>query len=163
MRSPGRDTRLRPAMVRVRSDAYLSWISSTLPGPVPDSATSNPAMYPSRCKMTARDSLSLELGILTLSCMAVLALRMRVSMSATGSVIVMSAFPPSPAGLGDTGDLSRMHHDAQADTTEAELAQHRTRPAAAPAPGVGPHLELGRPLLLLVQCLLGHRARRSPA
>src|SRR5580704_679644 len=163
MRRPGFDTRRSPAIVRVRSCAYLSWISRTLPGPVPDSATSNPAMYPSRCKMTARDSFSFELGILTLSCMAVLALRMRVSMSATGSVIVMSAFPPSPAGLGDTGDLPRVHHDAQADATEAELAQHGPGTAAAPAPRVRPDLELGRPLLLLDQCLLGHGARRSPA
>src|SRR5579862_7205565 len=104
--------------------------------------------------MTARDSFSLELGILTLSCMAVLALRIRVSMSATGSVIVMSAFLPSPAGLGDTGDLSRVHHHTQADATEAELAQDGPRTSAAPAPRVGPDLELGRPLLLLDQCLL---------
>src|SRR3984957_10875384 len=106
--------------------------------------------------MTARDSFSFELGILTLSCIAVLALRMRVSMSATGSVIVMSAFPPSPAGLGDTGDLTRVHHDAQADATEAELAQHGPGTAAPPAPRVRPYLELGRALLLLDQCLLGH-------
>src|SRR5580692_490250 len=163
MRRPGLETRLRPAMVRVRSEAYLSWISSTLPGPVPDWATSNPAMYPSRWRMTASDSLSFELGILTLSCIAVLALRMRVSMSATGSVIVMSAFLPSPARLGDAGDLPRVHHDAQADATEAELAQHGSGPAAPPAPRVRADLELGRPLLLLDQCLLGHGARRSPA
>src|SRR5579863_10439735 len=147
MRRPGRDTRLRPAMVRVRSEAYLSWISSTLPGPVPDWATSNPAMYPSRWRMTASDSLSLELGILTLSCMAVLALRIRVSMSAMGSVIVIGASLPSPARLGDAGDLPRVHHDAQADATEPELAQHGPRTAASPASGIRPNLELGRPLL----------------
>src|ERR1700691_4847453 len=132
MRRPGLDTRRRPEMVRERSGAYLSWISSTLPGPVPDSATANPAMYPSRWRMTARDSFSLELGILTLSCMAVLALRIRVSMSATGSVIVMSAFLPSPARLGDAGDLPRVHHDAQTDPTQAELAQHGPGTAAPP-------------------------------
>src|SRR5579863_3812313 len=113
--------------------------------------------------MTARDSLSLELGIFTLSCMAVLALRMRVSMSATGSVIVMSAFLPSPARLGDPGDLPGVHHDAQTDATQPELAQHGPGPATTAAPGVGPHLELGRSLLLLDQCLLGHGAKRSPA
>src|SRR5579864_191927 len=161
MRSPGFDTRRRPAIVRVRSCAYLSWISRTLPGPALAGATANPAMYPSRSRMTARDSLSLELGIFTLSCMAVLALRIRVSMSAMGSVIVMGASLPSPARLGDTGDLPRVHHDAQADATEAELAQYRPRTAAPPASGVGAHLELGRPLLLLDQCLLGHCARRS--
>ena len=31
-------------MVRVRSEAYLSWISRTLPGPVADGATSKLAM-----------------------------------------------------------------------------------------------------------------------
>src|ERR1019366_3098058 len=113
--------------------------------------------------MTARDCLSFEQGILTLSCIAVLALRIRVSMSATGSVIVMSAFLPSPARLGDAGDLPRMHHDAQADATEPELAQHGPRAAASPTPRVRPDLELGRPLFLLDQCLLGHGARRSPA
>src|ERR1700722_2833681 len=113
--------------------------------------------------MTASDSFNFELGIFTLSCMAVLALRMRVSMSATGSVIVMSALPPSPARLGDTGDLSRVHHDAQTDATQAELAQHGPRTATPATPRVRPDLELGRPLLLFDQCLLGHGARRSPA
>src|ERR1700681_877731 len=113
--------------------------------------------------MRARDSFNFELGILTLSCMAVLALRMRVSMSATGSVIVIGASLPSPARLGDAGDLPGMHHDAQADTAEAELPQYGAGPTAAPASCVRPDLELGRPLLLLDQCLLGHCARRSPA
>src|ERR1700681_3499461 len=108
MRRPGRETRLRPAMVRVRSDAYFSWISRTLPGPVLDGATSKLAMEPSRWGIRARDSFNFELGILTLSCMAVLALRMRVSMSATGSVIVIGVSLPSPARLGDAGDLPGM-------------------------------------------------------
>src|ERR1700688_410959 len=161
MRRPGLDTRRRPAIVRVRSEAYLSWISRTLPGPAFAGATSKLAMYPSRCRMRARDSFSFELGILTLSCIAVLALRMRVSMSAMGSVIVMGASLPSPARLGDAGDLPGMHHHAQADAAEAELPQDGPGTAAPPASGVRPDLELGRALLLLDQCLFGHCVRRS--
>src|SRR5579875_8578 len=112
--------------------------------------------------MSASDTLSLELGMRTESCIAALALRMRVSMSAMGSVIVI-ATPPSPAGLGDAGDLTRVHHHPQADPAQPELAEHGLGPPAPPAPGVGPDLELGHALLLLDQCLLGHGATRSPA
>src|SRR5580692_9545250 len=113
--------------------------------------------------MSASDSFNLEVGIFTVSCIAVLALRIRVSMSAMGSVIVMSAALPSPARLGDAGDLPRMHHDAQADSAQPELLEHRFRPPTAPAPRVAADLELGCALLLLDQCLLGHRVRCSPA
>src|SRR6202161_3794947 len=49
-------------------------------------------MKPSRSRTLARDSFSLEPGIFTVSNMAELALRIRVSMSAMGSVIVMAAY-----------------------------------------------------------------------
>src|SRR5579863_2628664 len=112
--------------------------------------------------MRARFSFNLELGIFTVSCMAVLALRMRVSMSAMGSVMVMAA-PPSPAGLRDAGDLSGVHQLPQTDPAQPELAVDGLGPPTASAPGVAPDLELGCALLLLDQCLLGHGARRSPA
>src|SRR5271169_5081471 len=99
----------------------------------------------------------------TVSCIAVLALRMRVSMSAMGSVIVIVASLPSPARLGHTGDLARVHHDAQADPAQPELAQDGPWTAAPAAPGVAPDLELRGALLLLDQCLLRHGAMRSPA
>src|SRR3954447_19396337 len=85
------------------------------------------------------------------------ALRIRVSMSAIGSVIVIAA-PPSPRSLGHTGDLARVRELAQADPAEAELAVHRTRPAAPAAPRVPAHLELRSALLLVDQRLLGHRS-----
>ena len=66
----------------------------------------------------------------TSSCIATLALRMRVSMSAMGSVIVM-VVAPSPARLGHAGELAGVHQLAQADAAEPELAVHRARPAAA--------------------------------
>src|SRR5579863_6346873 len=106
--------------------------------------------------MSARDSFNFEVGIFTVSCMAVLALRIRVSMSAMGSVIVMSAALPSPARLGHAGDLPGMDHDAQTDPAQPEFAEHGLRPSTAPAPRVGADLELGCALLLLDQCLFGH-------
>src|ERR1700730_1624728 len=90
----------------------------------------------------------------TSSCMAVFALRMRVSMSAIGSVIVIVG--PSPAGLGDTGDFAGMDHLAQAEPAQSELAEHRPRAPAPPASRVGAHLELRLALLLVDECLLCH-------
>src|SRR6478736_6452441 len=91
----------------------------------------------------------------TSSCIATLALRMRVSMSAIGSVIVIVR-RPSPARLGDAGDLAGVHELAQADPAQAELAVDRARPTAPAASAVGPDLVLGLALLLLDQRLLGH-------
>src|SRR4051812_26953310 len=129
-------------------------------------------MYPSFWSTSARATFCFEDGILTTSCIAVLALRTRVSMSAMGSVI-MAALPPSsrrgqrprtpslsgslaiarparahvarpsPTALRQAGDLAGMGQLAQAHPAEAELAEHRARPPAAPAAGVGADLELG--------------------
>src|SRR3954453_1486583 len=92
----------------------------------------------------------------TLSCIATLALRMRVSMSATGSVIVMRFALPSPARLRHAGHLAGVDHLPQADAAQAELAVHRARPVAPAAPGVGADLVLGLALRLLDECLLRH-------
>src|SRR5437660_6162001 len=116
--------------------------------------------------MAASASFSFDEGIRTVSCMATLALRMRVSMSAIGSVIVTGRPPPgaavparqcslarssstrsrnappprSPAGLRHAGHLAGMGQLAQADATDAELAVHGVGPPAPLATGVGPHL-----------------------
>src|SRR3546814_5161473 len=92
----------------------------------------------------------------TSSCIAMFALRMRVSMSEIGSVMVMVGLP-SPARLGDAGDLPGVHHLAEADPAEAELAVHGVRTTAPLAPRVGAHLELRCALLLLDDCLLAHQ------
>src|SRR5437762_8456828 len=115
-------------------------------------------MYPSRSRMAASASLSLDEGIRTVSCMATLALRIRVSMSAMGSVMVMCRSAPSPTGLRHAGNLAGVNQLAQADAAQPELPEHRVGPATAPAPGVRPDLELGLPLLLLDQGLLRHYA-----
>src|SRR5438067_3074247 len=105
--------------------------------------------------MPARASLSFEDGMRTVSCMATLPLRIRVSMSALGSVIVTCALLPSPARLGHTRHLAVVDHLAKTDPAQPELAVDGARPSTAPASGVGPHPELGLALLLLDQCLLG--------
>src|ERR1700722_3368479 len=144
-------------MVRVRSAEYFKEISSVVPGLSLFGSTWKPAMKPSRSRMPARDSLSLEPGIFTVSNMAELALRIRVSMSAMGSVIVMVDLPTR---LCDAGYLPGVHHHTQADTAEPELAVHGFRPATPLAAGVAPHLELGCALLLLNQSLFCHDAYR---
>src|ERR1019366_4709540 len=112
--------------------------------------------------MPASASLSFELGMRTVSCIATFALRTRVSMSAMGSVMVMDGPLLSPAGLGHARHLAGMHELAQADAAEPELAVDRSRAPAPPAPRVAAHLELGLGLLLLYQCLLGHGSALLP-
>src|SRR6266480_6992874 len=113
--------------------------------------------------MSASDSLSFEPGIITVSCMATLALRIRVSMSAIGSTMVIVAVLLSPARLGHARDLAVVHHLPKTDPAQPELAEHGLGPAAPAAPGVGPDLELGLALLLLDECLLGHDVRYCPS
>src|SRR5579864_8397890 len=84
---------------------------------------------------------------------ALLAFRMRVSMSAIGSVSTSSLLP---AGLRHAGDGALVGELPQADTADAELAEHRARPAAAAAARVGADLVLLGPLLLDDETLLRH-------
>src|SRR5947209_4263200 len=102
--------------------------------------------------MTARASFSFEDGIRISSWKATLPFRMRVSMSAIGSVIMMR----SPTRLRDAGDLAGVHHLPQAHAAEAELAVDGARPTATAAPRVRPHLVLRLAHRLLDECLLRH-------
>src|SRR4029450_8489382 len=87
--------------------------------------------------------------------MATLALRMRVSMSALGSVMVMAG---SPTRLGQAGELARVGQLPQAEAAQLGLRGQRRRATTPLAAGVGPDLELGSPVGLLDECLLGHLA-----
>src|SRR3954454_15113390 len=113
--------------------------------------------------MAASASFCLDDGIFTRSCIAVLALRTRISMSAIGSVIIVQSPPPSPARLRHAGDLAGVDQFAKTDAAQHELAVHRLRTTAALAPRVRAHLELGLALLLLDECLLGHLLLALPA
>src|SRR3954465_53682 len=88
--------------------------------------------------MVASAIFCLDAGMRTSSCIAVLALRMRVNMSAMGSVIMMR----SPTRLGHAWDLAGVRHAAQPDTAQAELSVPRPRPAALAAAVVAAHLVL---------------------
>src|SRR5262249_814654 len=75
---------------------------------------------------------------------------------AMGSVIVMTNVLDLPAGLANAGDETAQSELAEANTAEPELAQIRTRAAAALTAIVLPHRELRRPLRLLDHCLTRH-------
>src|SRR6478609_6618353 len=119
--------------------------------------------------------LSRECGMATSSWNAVFALRMRVSMSAIGSVMVMTVLLSRrgslaglwrrswlPGGLGDARQLAGVRHLAQADPAQAELAVHRVRTPAALAAGVAAHGELRLRRRLLLSGFLCHQ-RKSPS
>src|SRR3954470_1216583 len=61
-----------------------------------------------------------------------------------------------PAGLADARELPGVRHLPQADPAQAELAEDRVRTAAPLATGVSADGELGLPVRLLDQSLLGH-------
>src|SRR5436190_23537816 len=92
--------------------------------------------------MRAISALSREAGASAASWDACSALRIRVSRSAVGSVIVMGR-RLLPARLGHAGDHSLVRELAQADPADAELAVHGAGAAAAPAAAVTAGLELG--------------------
>src|SRR5262245_5792279 len=101
-------------------------------------------------------TLSVEAGMLVSLRPMRLALRMRVSMSAMGSVIM-----GSPGSLAHAGDFAAQRALAQADAADAELAVHRARTAADAAAAVSAHLELRHALGLDDQAGLGHGSLRS--
>src|SRR3954449_1327250 len=105
--------------------------------------------------MRAISVFSFEFGISARSCSALLALRMRVSMSATGSVSIVSFFL-LPGALRHAGDDALVSELAQADAAEPELLEDGARPPAAVAARVVAHLVLRRPRGLDDQRLLRH-------
>src|SRR2546423_8557305 len=82
-----------------------------------------------------------------------LALRMRVSMSAIGSVMVMVDLP---ARLHEAGDLARVGQLAQAVAAQPEALVDGARPPAALAAGVAAHAELLLAVGLGDEGFLGH-------
>src|SRR5918998_3051845 len=91
--------------------------------------------------MRASSFLSLDDGISTVSCAAMMPLRIRVRKSAMGSVIDICP-SPLPARLGHARDVALVGHLAQADPAQAELAVDGTRAAALAAARVRAGLEL---------------------
>src|SRR6476661_10993433 len=103
--------------------------------------------------MRAISTFNFEFGISARSCSALLALRMRVSMSATGSVSMLCLLPRALCHAGDGALVGEL---PQADPAEPELLEHGARPSAAVAAGVVAHLELRGPCGFHSQRLLCH-------
>src|SRR5919202_4426833 len=108
-------------------------------------------MYPSSLSRRAISCFIREFGISTWSWSARFALRIRLSMSAIGSVSTCVLLPGT---LGHAGDRALMRELAQADPAEAELPEHRARPAAAATARVVADAVLLRPLGLRDQRFL---------
>src|SRR5690348_6860614 len=97
---------------------YLSVSTSWLDGS--PGSTVLFAMKPSSWRMWAMRTFKSDAGIFTVLAWIVFALRMRVIMSAIGSVIMIGS-SRSPRGLAHARDLALVRHAAQADAADAEL------------------------------------------
>src|SRR3954469_4291088 len=145
--------RFRSVSTRSRERPYFSSTTRMRYGRPSRFSMWKSRMYPSSFRRRAISSFSFEVGISVLSCSALLALRMRVSMSATGSVSISSLLP---GALCHARDDALMGELPQADPAEPELLEHGTRAPAAVAAGVVAHLELRGAGGLHPQRLLGH-------
>src|SRR5699024_5688073 len=123
-RSPGFDTRRRPAIERSRLGPNLRSRSSVLPTWA--SSTLQSVMYPSVLRIAALFDLSFENGQLTSSWYAEFALRSRVSMSATGSVIVSWALALPRYGVRPHGVLGPATERSFCLEREPEVTQQCT-------------------------------------
>src|SRR5574342_612010 len=104
-------------------------------------------MKPSSFNSSAIRTFSFDAGMSTFSCSARLPLRIRVNMSAIGSVTVairhsLSRPAASPGGLHDARNLAPQRQPAEAEPAELELPDVAPRPPAQPAARVAPDLEL---------------------
>src|SRR5262245_54648178 len=106
--------------------------------------------------MRAISTFSLERGTSTLLSLARTPFRIRVSRSATGSVMFIAATSPLPAGLDDARDVPGQRQLAETDAAHLELPEVRPGPAALAAARVLAHRELGRALGLGDERRLGH-------
>src|SRR5512134_2005024 len=114
-------------------------------------------MYPSSFRMRAISTLSLERGTSTLVTLARTPFRIRVSRSATGSVMFMEATSRAlPAGLDHAGDVPGQRQLAETDAAHLELPDVRPGPAALPAARVLADRELRGALGLGDERRLGH-------
>src|SRR2546423_13297025 len=101
-------------------------------------------MKPSSCKICAMLSFIFECGMSTLAWRRLIALRMRVNISAIGSVILM-AQRSLPARLHNARQLAPQRPFAQADTAQAKFAIHGPWAPTNLAAVMLLYLELRRP------------------
>src|SRR2546423_10703728 len=115
------------------------------------SSTRKFLMNPSSFSSSAMRTLSREDGMSTFSCSALLALRMRVSRSAIGSLRMAL-----PARLHDAGHLALEGELPEAQAAHPELAQVAAGTAAQPAAAVTARREFRRAQRLHDERGLGH-------
>src|SRR4029453_16340617 len=108
----------------------------------PSSSTLKSATKWFSVRIRASSALSLERGMSTRRWPAVQAFRIRVSMSATGSVMLIRD-SLSPAGLAHAGDMPLQRELAETDPAQPELPEHRAHPAAALTTADPPRGKLG--------------------
>src|SRR2546421_6671222 len=118
------------------------------------SSTRKFLMNPSSFSSSAMRTLSREDGMSTFSCSALLALRMRVSRSAIGSLRM-----GLPARLHDARHLALEGQLAKAQAAHPELPEIAARTTAQLAPVVATRGELRRRLGLHDERGLGHELR----
>src|SRR5205823_1481271 len=135
--------------MRSRSGPYFRRMRITRFTPSP--SMSKPSIYPSDWRIDATASFSLETGHWVVSSEAAFALRTRVSMSASGSVMLTL-----PTRFRDAGDLAPMCQLAHTQPAHAELSEVGAGAPAPPASIVPATLELRRPLGLVDQRLFRH-------
>src|SRR5580658_1798154 len=116
----------------------------------PSSASLKLTMKPSSFKMRAISILSLEAGTSTLGWRADCALRMRVSMSAMGSVMAMfySGAPFLPARFDHARDLARDGELTKTNPAQVKFPNVAARPAATETAVAEPDFHPGRGLLV---------------
>src|SRR5256712_3123064 len=135
-RRPGVDTRTSPEIIFSLPTPYWRYTRR-----VPcfwSSSNRKFLMKPSSFRISAMRTLSREAGMSTFSCSARLALRMRVSRSAIGSLRIR----PLPARLHDARNLALERQLAKAEPAHLELPEVAARAAAQLAPGIGARAEL---------------------
>src|SRR6266850_801675 len=111
--------------------------------------------------MRAISAFSRDAGISTRVCLAVTALRIRVSISAIGSVISLNSklihqLTRSPTALGDSRDVTLERQLPEAQAAQRELSHVGARTAAQAAAVAQPDLELRLFQFLRDFCSSGH-------
>src|SRR5262245_36597971 len=115
-------------------------------------------MKPSSLSSSATRTFSLDEGMSTFSCSARLPLRMRVSRSAMGSLLIGGS---SPARLHDARHLALEGQLPEAEPAQLELPEVAPRTAAQLAAVIAARRKLRRPLGLHDERDLGH-TRATP-
>src|SRR6266849_382776 len=121
---------------------------------LPSSLTLKLATYPSFFRMRAISTFSFDEGMSTRGSLARTEFRIRVIMSATGSVMFMGLL--LPARLDHAGDFPGQGILPEADAAHLELPEIAPRPSAVAAPRILAHGELRLALGLGNQRQLRH-------